>query len=365
MTTKEPVSIVVHKTTHVLDTLLDHLDESGNLDAQYFAPVLIGPNEEFFAPMKITSVFPEVRFFVVIAHLDEESNIVIEPVAEQPSPDHFALIIRHHPQDLDALRPYFEEEFQCYDDLLVQKVRDLIYIGNGPTPNGCCTIFLTSSTFTLEAAIQQGILSDLQSKFEITKSLIDSIQQAHQSGHIGFDLRPSSILCTQGLINRSIALIGFVGDGNTISKHPDHTKLRWDSDWTAPELAARNRQRRRGAAQSTQEQGSDVNGPTVASDIFSLGMILLHLFEKSNQTKELLKTAVENIPQNRCDIQQMRKQFDEFQSQIRKEEKEKRIENEKQEQERIEKEKQEQERIEKEKQEQERIEKEKQEQVVF
>ncbi|KAA6370854.1 MAG: hypothetical protein EZS28_033618, partial [Streblomastix strix] len=40
MASKEPVSIVMHKTTHVLDTLLVHLDESGDLDASYFAPIL-------------------------------------------------------------------------------------------------------------------------------------------------------------------------------------------------------------------------------------------------------------------------------------------------------------------------------------
>ncbi|KAA6394291.1 MAG: hypothetical protein EZS28_010177, partial [Streblomastix strix] len=307
MASKEAVSIVMHKTTHVLDTLLDHLDESGDLDALYFASVLTVLNEELFAPMNITSVFPDVRFFLVIAHLDQDSNIILEQVTEQPSLDHFALIIRYHKHDLDALRPYFEEELKCYEDLLVQKVRDLIYIGSGPTPNGCCTIFLTSSTLTLEGAINKGLQSDLSSKLEITKSLIDSIQQAHESGHIGFNLSPSSILCTQGLINRSIALVGFVGDKNIIAKHPDCSLLRWNRDWTAPELSSRIRPRHRGAAQSTQEQGSDVNGPTVASDIYALGKLIFNLLEKSPEVQDFVAKALEDLPQKRCDIHNLSK----------------------------------------------------------
>ncbi|KAA6368961.1 MAG: putative Polo kinase Plo1, partial [Streblomastix strix] len=67
-----------HKISHVVDTLIEHVDESGNLDTSYFASVLTIPNIEFFTSLNIASIFPDVRFYVVIAHLDETSNIILE-----------------------------------------------------------------------------------------------------------------------------------------------------------------------------------------------------------------------------------------------------------------------------------------------
>ncbi|KAA6362335.1 MAG: hypothetical protein EZS28_042138, partial [Streblomastix strix] len=156
--------------------------------------------------------------------------------------------------------------------------------------------------------MNQSLLSDPSSKLEITKSLIDSIQEAHEKGHFGFDLRPSAILCTKGNMGLSAALIGFVGDGNLIAKHPDYTKLRWDRDWTAPELAARSRPRRE-AAQSSQEQGTKTaNGPTAASDVFSLGKLLLILLEKLPNVQEFVAIVLEDLPQKRCDIHKEEKE---------------------------------------------------------
>ncbi|KAA6382368.1 MAG: putative CAMK/CAMK1 protein kinase, partial [Streblomastix strix] len=200
-----------YKTSHVVDTLIEHVDESGNLDTSYFASVLQNQNIEFFSSLNISSVFPDIRFFVVIAHLDKDSNIVLEPISAKPSPDNFALIIRHHPQNINILRSYFEEEFQCYDGLITQKDHDLIYIGFSSLQDGCCVVFLTSSTLTLETGIQQGLLLNNLTKLQIAKSLIDSIQYAHQNNIIGFDIRPNTILITEDINKLSIALIGYVG----------------------------------------------------------------------------------------------------------------------------------------------------------
>ncbi|KAA6379601.1 MAG: hypothetical protein EZS28_024872, partial [Streblomastix strix] len=267
--------------------------------------------------MNISSVFPEVRFFVVIAHLDHDLNIVLEPVTAQPSPNHFVLLVRYHKQDLDTLRPYFEEELKCYEDLLIQKARHLIYIGCGSTSSGCCTIFLASNTLTLEGAIQQGILSDTSAKLQIAKSLIDSIRQAHMSGHIGFNLLPSAILCTKGNMGLSVALIGFVGEGSIIAKHPDYQKLKWDRDWTAPELAS-SRPRRQKTAQNNQEQENQIiKGPTVASDIYALGILIQHIFERSSEVQEFVSGVLQAIPSDRCSAETFLEKFIEFQNKLK------------------------------------------------
>ncbi|KAA6379212.1 MAG: hypothetical protein EZS28_025261 [Streblomastix strix] len=396
MTSKESVAVIL-KTDRVLDTLLGHTDEQGNLDASYFARVLTDSNSEFFAPLRVTSVFPEIRFFVVIAHLDLYSNIILEPIASEPSPDHFTMIIRHHPQDLDTLRQYFEEELQCYQ-IMLQNVKDLIYIGYGSITSGCCTIFLSSSTVTLEEYIQQGVAKDISTKHEITKSLIDSIQQAHENGNIGFDLRPSSILCTNRKGGFSVALIGYYGQENILAAHPDCSRIQLDRYWTAKELILQKYSRHRTASPNsslnmspspsassfqafspsikppspppsqsslpalipsikppqpppsiqliikqpsayppfplmtptstppistpqistpsfTRTPSSTQTGfmvkPTKASDIYALGMLILEIYEKSPEAKELVSNTTRTA-QLRCSIQDLNDKFEEW-----------------------------------------------------
>ncbi|KAA6400308.1 MAG: putative AGC family protein kinase [Streblomastix strix] len=242
-----------YKTSHVIDTLIEHVDESGELNTEYFAPVLTTPNIEFFASLNISSIFPNTRFFVVIAHLDQDSNIILEHISAKPSPDNFALIIRHHPQNINILRQYFIEEMKSY--LGIQSAQDLAYIGFSPQQDGCYVVFLTSSTLTLETGIQQGLLLSSLSKLQITKSLVDSIQYAHQNNIIGFDLRPNTILFTQDKKVLSTALIGYVGQKDQLGKHPDKENIQWDSETTAPELLVKKR------------KGVQIVGPTSASDI--------------------------------------------------------------------------------------------------
>ncbi|KAA6359406.1 MAG: hypothetical protein EZS28_045067, partial [Streblomastix strix] len=296
---------------HVMDLLLDQANETGDLDPQYYAPVLTQiPSSQFFSPLGVTSIFSGVSFYFAIAHLDEDSHIILESVAEQPSPNHFALIVRFHQQMLKDLRSYFKAEKQCYNDMAIQSTLDLIYIGCGSTSSGCCTIFLTSSTLTLEEAINQSLLTDPSGKLELTRSLIDSIQEAHGNEHIGFDLRPSSILFTQGIIRRSVALIGFVGDGKILAKKTDYKKVKWNQNYSAPEIAARK---------------NPPNTPTAASDIYALGMLILNLLGKTQKVVDFVKPAVENLKQDRCDILAFRKLFDQFYSQIKNDENKKLI----------------------------------------
>ncbi|KAA6394236.1 MAG: putative CAMK protein kinase [Streblomastix strix] len=250
-----------YKTSHVVDTLIEHVDESGELNSEYFAPVLTIPNIEFFTSLNIASIFPDVRFYVVIAHLDETSNIILEQTTSQHSLDNFALIIRHNPQNINIIRSYFEEELKRYQDLEIQNAHDLIYIGFSPLQDGCCVVFLTSSTLTLESGIQQGLLLNNLIKLQITKSLIDSIQYAHQNNIIGFDIRPNTILITQDINKHSIALIGYVGQKDQLSKHPNNENIQWDSKQTAPELLVKKR------------KGSKISYPTSSSDIYSLDPI--------------------------------------------------------------------------------------------
>ncbi|KAA6394234.1 MAG: hypothetical protein EZS28_010240 [Streblomastix strix] len=250
-----------HKTSNVIDILLNHIDESGNLDTSYYTPVLTIPNNKFFSSLNVTSVFPDVHFYVIIAHLDLKSNIILEQISAQPSLDHFALIMRHHPQNINILRSYFEEELKSYQDLEIQSAHDLIYIGFSPLQDGCCVVFLTSSTLTLETGIQQGLLLNNLIKLQITKSLIDSIQYAHQNNIIGFDIRTNTILITQDINKLSIALIGYVGQKDQLVKHPDNENIQWDSKQTAPELLVKKR------------KGSKISYPTTASDIYSLDPI--------------------------------------------------------------------------------------------
>ncbi|KAA6375094.1 MAG: hypothetical protein EZS28_029379, partial [Streblomastix strix] len=283
----------IHKTFHVVEKLLNHIDESGNLDTSYFASVLTNPNIEFFSSQNITNVFPDIRFYVVIAHLDQDSNIILEPISSKSSPDNFTLIIRHHPQNINSLRSFFEEEFQCYQDLEIQSAHDLIYIGFGPLQDGCCVVFLTSSTLTLQTGIQQGLLLNNLSKLQIAKSLIDSIQYAHQNNIIGFDIRPNTILITQDINNLSIALIGYVGQKDQLSKHPDNENIQWDSKSTAPELLVKKR------------KASKIPCPTTASDIYSLGLLIQKIFGQSHIIQDLVEPTLEKIPQNRCDILKM------------------------------------------------------------
>ncbi|KAA6389683.1 MAG: hypothetical protein EZS28_014789 [Streblomastix strix] len=305
------------KTSHAIKTLLNHIDRSGNLDTSYFAPVLTVPNPEFFSSLNITSIFPNVHFYVIIAHLNESSNIILEPLSAQPSPDHFALIIRHHPQNINILRSYFEEELQRYQDLEIQSAQDLMYIGFSPLQDGCCVIFFTSSTLTLESGIKQGLFQNNLTKLQIAKSLMDSIQYAHQNNIIGFDLRPTSIMITQDVNKLSIALIGYVGQKDQLAKHPDNENIKWDSKSTAPELQIRRH---------PLSKVKNVVEQTSASDIYALGLLIQNIFGKQGEIINVVKNILEKIPQNRCDILSFRKQFIEFYNKMKKEEEEKRNE---------------------------------------
>ncbi|KAA6357337.1 MAG: hypothetical protein EZS28_047136, partial [Streblomastix strix] len=170
--------------------------------------------------------------------------IILESVAEKPSENHFALIIRHHPHNLDSLISYFEQEENSYQGLEIQGAKDLIYLGNGASQTGCCTLFLTSSTLTLDVAFQKGLIAKQEIKLELAKSLLAQIQQAHENEIFGFDLRPSQILYSYGERDLSTSIIGYVGDSSVTSKHPDCTKLKWDAEWAAPEVVKKSRQQR-------------------------------------------------------------------------------------------------------------------------
>ncbi|KAA6388880.1 MAG: putative Aurora kinase [Streblomastix strix] len=311
-----PQQSIIHKTAHVLYKLINHADKSGELDTSYFAPILSQiSNLEFFNLLEITSVFPGVNFYLVIAHLDQQYNIVLEPANAQPSPNHFALIVRHHQQELKELKLYFAYELECYEDLLIQKAKDLIFIGYGSAQIGCCVIFLTSSTFTLEQAINQNCINENTLKMQISQSLINSIKQAYDNQRIGFDLRPSTIIYSQSINSRSISLIGFVGSADILAKHPDSAQLEWDPEWTQPELEMQRRPQRGGKLRNQPEQKKILIGPTSSSDLYSLEQVIQYLFDRSPEMQEFITSSIKDL-QNYED--QKRQEFEQEQEQRRK-----------------------------------------------
>ncbi|KAA6365973.1 MAG: hypothetical protein EZS28_038500 [Streblomastix strix] len=320
MTSQEKEERSLHQTSQIFDILQCNLDESGNLNPKFFASVLTdAKNKEFFTSIQISSVFPNINFFKVNAQLDKDQNIILEQVSIKPTPDHFALLIRHHQQDLDSLKLYFDAELQYYKNNQENESRNLKYVGCGPTSNGCCVLFLLQNSLPLEAAIQHGF-DDSSIKLEIADSLIQNIQQAHNNGYFGFDLRPNSVLFTKSNELSSVTLIGYVGNGNIIAKHPDHSILRWDPEWTSPELVAlnRNKKRRKGKKQDKSEEGDNniINIPNQASDIFALGLLLLQIFDRSNEVQDLVRIALEVIPQNRCNANDLHQKFIEFRNKL-------------------------------------------------